>query len=121
MRRLARGFCPTPGQLTLPSPHANCLSRLEKFSLPSRYSTNIERLRVGPGGGCALIQAAAIPLSRALNFGGTLSEKRQEECPGYRPSAQRGALAEWLRHDAKGYKVISVPKSAVPPPLLKGS
>jgi len=38
---------------------------------------------------------------------------------GADPSARRGALAEWLRHDVKGYKVIGVPKSAVPPPLLK--
>jgi len=28
-------------------------------------------------------------------------------------------LAEWLRHHAKGYKVIGAPRSAVPPPLLK--
>ena len=30
-----------------------------------------------------------------------------------------GVSAKLLKHDAKGYKVISVPKSAVPPPLLK--
>jgi len=41
MRRLARGFCPKPGQLTLPSPSSRKLFvlGLEKFSLPSRSST----------------------------------------------------------------------------------
>jgi len=30
-----------------------------------------------------------------------------------------GAPPEWLKHDVKGYKVIGVPKGAVPPPLSK--
>jgi len=30
-----------------------------------------------------------------------------------------GVSAKFLKHGAKAYKVISVPKSAVPPPLLK--
>jgi len=30
-----------------------------------------------------------------------------------------GVSAKLLKHDAKGYKVISVPKSVVPPPILK--
>jgi len=30
-----------------------------------------------------------------------------------------GAPPEWLKHDVRGYKVIGVPKGAVPPPLLK--
>ena len=30
-----------------------------------------------------------------------------------------GAPPEWLQHDAKGYKVIGVPKGAVPQPLSK--
>jgi len=30
-----------------------------------------------------------------------------------------GVPAKLLKHDVKGYKVISVPKSIVPPPLLK--
>jgi len=37
--------------------------------------------------------------------------------PGFVPAV--GVPAKLLKHDARGYKVISVPKSAVPPPLLK--
>jgi len=35
------------------------------------------------------------------------------------PAPSVGISAKFLKHDAKAYKVISVPKSAVPPPLLK--
>jgi len=37
--------------------------------------------------------------------------------PGLVPAV--GVPAKLLKHDAKGYKVISVTKSAMPPPLLK--